>query len=69
MMILLYQSKRQLKECIGQRLKYRETSLHGDEFRENGSFVGSNRPQITGIKGREFFATVTMKNGYIDKVS
>lgn len=68
MMIALYVSKKAMKECIGQRLKYRETSMFGSEYKSNGSFCVSNRPSITGIKGREFFAEVTMKNDLIDKV-
>ncbi len=69
MMIALYESKKALKECVGQPLKYRETSMFGAEFKADGSFAVCNRPSITGIKGREFFATVTMKNGLIEKVS
>lgn len=57
-----------LKEAIGQPLKYRETPLFDEEYRRDGYLTGSNRPQITGIKGREFFANVTMKDGKIDKV-
>ena len=68
MMLLLYPSKKELKENIGKPLKYRETSMFGPEYKENGSFTGANRPSITGI-GREFFATVTMENGLIKKVS
>lgn len=69
MMIALYASKKDLKAEVGQPLKYRETSLHGKEYKADGSFAVSNRPSITGIKGREFFAEVTMKNGLIAKVS
>ena len=65
MMLALYESKKQLKENIGQPLKYRETSMFGAEYKADGSFCVSNRPSITGIKGREFFATVTMANGLI----
>lgn len=70
MMILKYETKKELKSCIGQKLKYVETSLHGPEFRENGSFTGCNRPwHKDGCGTREFFATVTMKDGVIAKVS
>ena len=68
MMIALYASKKDLKAEVGQPLKYRETSLHGKEYKADGSFAVSNRPSITGIKGREFFAEVTMKNGLISSV-
>lgn len=69
MLILLYKSKKELKGEIGKPLKYRETSIFGPEYKENGSFIGSNRPSITGIRGREFYAKVQMKDGKIEKVS
>ena len=69
MMIALYPSKKVLKENIGKRLKYRETSMFGSEYKSNGSFAVCNRPSITGIKGREFFAEMTMKDDLIEKVS
>jgi len=69
MIILNYKSKKQLKENIGKNLNYTETSLFGNEYVTNGSITGCNRPQITGIKGREFFATVTIQNDLIKSVS
>lgn len=69
MMILNYISKKILKEQLGQPLNYTETSMFGDEFKANGTFTGCNRPSITGIKGREFFASVTMVDGLIAKVA
>jgi hypothetical protein len=69
MMILNYSSKKELKENIGEPLNYTETSIFGPEYRPNGTFCGSNRPQITGNKGREFFAEVTMREGLIEKVT
>jgi len=68
MMLLLYPSKKVLKENIGQPLKYEETSMFGLEYKANGKFTGANRPSITGL-GREFFAQVEMENGLIKKVS
>ena len=68
MMILYYRSKRQLKEAIGTRLKYKETSIHGNEYKSNGTFVGSNRPSISGTGGKEFYAEITMKDDRIAKV-
>lgn len=74
MMIALYPSKKVLKENIGKRLKFRETSVFGSEYKSTGSFCVSNRPSITGIKNsdgtkaREFFAEVTMKDDLIEKV-
>ena len=81
MMIFRYFSKKELKESVGKPLRYTETSLFGDEYPEggNGRVTGCNRPTITGItkfdpakgkmvKAKEFFATVTLKDGLIDKV-
>lgn len=68
MMIALYASKKDLKAEIGKALNYQETTLFGAEYKPDGSFSVCNRPSITGIKGREFFAEVTMKNGLIAKV-
>jgi len=69
MMILNYPSKKNLKENIGKTLNYTETSMFGNEFLNDGSFTGCNRPTITKNKGREFFAEVTMKEGLIFSVS
>tara|TARA_R110000803_G_scaffold199595_1_gene263676 strand:- start:48 stop:251 length:204 start_codon:yes stop_codon:yes gene_type:complete len=66
-MIAIYPSKKVLKENIGNRLKYSETSIFGPEYKDNGTLTVANRPHITGI-GREFFAQVTMQNGLIAKV-
>ena len=68
MMILNYESKKQLKENIGKELNYTETSMFGEEYKSNGSFAGCNRPSITGNGTREFFAQVTMRNDLIKEV-
>lgn len=67
--IALYSSKKELKSEIGNSLKFQETSFFGPEYKPDGSFCVSNRPSLTGIKGREFFAEVTMKGGLIYKVT
>lgn len=67
MMILNYETKKELKENIGKELDYTETSMFDAEYKSNGSFAGCNRPHITGYK-REFFAEVTMKDDKIVKV-
>lgn len=67
MIILKYDSKKQLKESIGKPLRYIETSLFGPEYRPDGILAGANRPHITG-RGREFFANVTMEKGLIKGV-
>lgn len=69
MLIARYASKKDLKAAVGQSLKYEETSLFGKEYKADGTFCVSNRPSLTGIKGREFFAEVTMAGGKIAKVS
>ena len=67
MLILNYDSKRKLEECIGQQLRYTETSMFGDEYKTDGVLTGANRPHITG-RGREFFANVTLKDGVVTQV-
>lgn len=63
-----YQSKKELKTCVGKALRYQETSMFGDEFKANGTFCVAHRPAITRLPGREFFAEVTMKDGLIASV-
>ena len=67
-LVVNYPSKKNLKECIGQPLRYTETSLFGPEYQTDGVLTVANRPHITGL-GREFFAQVTMRDGQIVKVS
>lgn len=67
MIIFNYSSKKELKENVGQRLDYIETSISDPEYIANGVLTGANRPHITG-KGREFFANVTMLDGLIKAV-
>jgi hypothetical protein len=67
MLVFDYPSKKVLKENVGKRLRYIETSLFGAEYVDNGVLVGANRPHITG-QGREFFAKVVMRDGLIAKV-
>lgn len=67
MLIFDYPSKKELAACVGQRLKFRETSIFGPEYDPNGFLTGCNRPHMTGHK-REFFANVQMKDGLIEKV-
>lgn len=67
MMLVNYPSKKDLKAAVGQRLKYEETSMFGPEYRSTGRFTVARRPHLQG-GGREFFATVTMKDDLIVKV-
>ena len=68
MLLMGYKSKKQLKASKGEALSYQETSLFGEEYKINGTFLGAHRPMITGLGGREFFAKITMKNGVIENV-
>lgn len=68
MLLVLYPSKKALKESIGGKLHYQETSLFGPEYKPDGELTVANRPHLSGM-GRELFATVTMRNGLIEKVS
>jgi len=60
-----YKSKKDLKLSIGKGLRYEETSFFGPEYKENGTFnvVGPSPTE------RKWFATVTMVDGKIAKVS
>lgn len=68
MLITGYKSKKELKAAVGEPLRYQETSMFGPEYTPDGSFNVAHRPAITGLPGREFYATVTMKEGLIAKV-
>jgi hypothetical protein len=67
MLLTGYDSKKQLKECIGKPLQYQETSMFGAEYKSTGVFVGARRPHLLG-GGREFFAEITMEDDLIVKV-
>ena len=65
MMGARYKTKKELKLAIGQPLRYVETSAFGEEYRANGTFcvVGPSPYE------RKWFASVTMADGKIVKVS
>lgn len=67
MIIFNYASKKELKENVGKRLRYIETSMFGPEYIDTGKLTGANRPHIT-RQGREFFAQVIMADGLIKSV-
>ena len=69
MLVTGYKSKKELKAAIGSALQYEETSFFGPEYKSTGSFVVAHRPLVTGLKGREFFAKVTMADDKIAAVS
>jgi len=69
--LVCYPSKKVLAASVGHPLRYRETSLFGEEFKRDGTVTVAYRPSIWPsqvAKGREFFARVTMANGKIAKV-
>ena len=69
MMLVPYESKKALKLCAGQSLRFTETSMFGAEYVPNGAFTVAHRPAVAkGDGGREFFARVTMSDGKIAKV-
>jgi len=60
-----YPTKKALKEAIGKPLRFTETSFFGEEYTETGTLtVVGPSPHV-----RKFYATVTMANGLIVKVS
>ena len=60
-----YKTKKELKSNIGKELDFIETSMFGAEYLETGTFcvVGPSPTQ------RKWYASVTMKDGLIAKVS
>ena len=69
MLVTGYTTKKELKASVGKHLQYEETSMFGPEYKSTGSFVVAHRPLVTGLKGREFFAKVTMQDDRIAAVS
>jgi hypothetical protein len=64
MIAALYKTKKALKESIGKRLVYQETSLFGAEYKSDGEFpVVGPEPY-----NRKWYATVVMKDSKIEKV-
>lgn len=64
MMVAHYATKKALREAIGQRLRYEETSMFGMEYKDDGKFcvVGPS------AYSRKWYAEVTMADGKIAKV-
>ena len=57
-----YKTKKELKNNIGNELDYIETSIFGNEYKNNGTVIGCD------VK-RKFFAKITIENNIIKKVS
>ena len=65
MLAASYPTKKALKESIGKPLRFVETSFFGEEYKETGSLtVVGPSPYV-----RKWYATITMANGLIVKVS
>lgn len=60
-----YPTKKALKASIGQPLRYIETSMLGNEYKDDGMFTVVGPDPYT---NRKWYATVTMKDGLIVKV-
>ena len=60
-----YSHKKDLKTSLGKRLDYRETSVFGHEYLKDGInyVVGPDT-----LRGRQWYAAVTMRNGLIESV-
>tara|TARA_R100000935_G_scaffold33385_1_gene53899 strand:- start:212 stop:385 length:174 start_codon:yes stop_codon:yes gene_type:complete len=56
-----------MKESVGEKLMYEETSMFGPEYQSTGEITVCNRPHMTGL-GREWFGQVTLENNIIVKV-
>lgn len=65
MMGALYATKKELKEAIGQPLRYQETNIFGPEYKADGKFVVVGPDAYT---NRKWFAEVVMKEGKIAAV-
>jgi len=64
MLQAVYKTKKELKESVGNRLKYIETSMFGPEYIRTGKFaVADSSAQ------RKWFAEVTMQDDLIAKVT
>jgi hypothetical protein len=64
MLAATYKTKAALKASVGQPLRYQETSMFGEEYRDNGTFaVVGPAPYV-----RKWYAEVTMRAGVIARV-
>jgi len=61
MIQLLYETKKELKENVGNELEYIETSFFGEEYKSTGTITGCN-------KKRSWFANVVMQDDKIIQV-
>ena len=61
MIQLLYETKKELKENVGNELEYIETSFFWEEYKSTGTITGCN-------KKRSWFANVIMQDDKIIQV-
>ena len=61
MIQLLYETKKELKENVGNELEYIETYFFGEEYKSTGTITGCN-------KKRSWFANVIMQDDKIIQV-
>ena len=66
MMGASYKTKKALKESIGERLRYVETSIFGSEYSDDMSGVAVVGPSPT---QRKWYAQVWVSDGLITKVT
>ena len=60
-----YKTKKELKGCIGEALRFRETSIFGSEYKSDGVITLEG----PAYKPHTWYARVTMKDHKIVKVS
>ena len=64
-MLAFYPTKKALKESVGKRLQYQETSNFGIQYKSNGTITVAD-----GFTGkRKWFANVTLQDDLIVKVT
>lgn len=64
MIAALYKTKKECREHIGRPLRYRETSLYGNEFTPDGQIVVVGPSETE----RKWYGQIVMENGLIKKV-
>jgi hypothetical protein len=65
MLVARYKTKSELKKSVGKPLRFEETSMFGPEYKDNGSFAVVGPAALL----RKWYASVTMENGLIKKVT
>ena len=60
---VFYTNKKSLRESVGKKLNFAETSVFGPEYRDNGELTVAD-----GSPKRSWFARVAMSEGKIKKV-